>query len=102
MIRWLKIRKTQVVSRVPEILRLCKKKKVLHLGCADMPYTIARGENLLHNQLAKVTNADMLWGLDNSEEGVRLLCKMGFDHVIHGDAEHMGPELRKEALWRIQ
>jgi 2-polyprenyl-3-methyl-5-hydroxy-6-metoxy-1,4-benzoquinol methylase len=82
----------RVVPRVPEILRLCANKKVLHLGCADMPYILQRGEDLLHKRLAKITAPDMLWGLDSSEEGVRVLSKMGFDHVVHGDVERMKAE----------
>ncbi|MGH9877724.1 MAG: class I SAM-dependent methyltransferase [Nitrososphaerales archaeon] len=86
------IPKVRVVLRVPEILRLCANKKVLHLGCADMPYTLRRGEDLLHKRLAKVTDRDKLWGLDISEEGVRILSQMGFDHVVHGDVERMRAE----------
>jgi 2-polyprenyl-3-methyl-5-hydroxy-6-metoxy-1,4-benzoquinol methylase len=82
----------RVVLRVPEILRLCADKKVLHLGCADMPYILRRGEDLLHKRLAKVTDRDKLWGLDISEEGVRILSEMGFGHVVHGDVERMRAE----------
>ena len=87
------IPKTRVVSRVPEIIRLCSGKKTLHLGCADMPYVQERGDDLLHMKLAKVINQDELWGLDSSEEGCRLLRAMGFDHVIHGDVERISSEL---------
>jgi predicted TPR repeat methyltransferase len=38
----------------------------------------------------------MLWGIDNSEEGVRILHHRSFHHIIHGDVEQMAPELRKE------
>jgi len=88
------IRNTRVVSRVPDILHLCSYKKILHLGCADMPFTLERGDGLLHNQLAKVTGPEMLWGLDISLEGVRILREKGFDHVIHGDVEQMGSEFQ--------
>lgn len=88
------IQNTHVVSRIPEILRICTNKKVLHLGCADVPYTVRRGEDLLHNRLAQVTGPDMLWGLDISEEGVRILREQGFDNIILGDVEEMGSELR--------
>ena len=89
------LRDTKVVSRVSEVLRLCTGKKVLHLGCADMPYTLRRGEDLLHRRLANVTRPDMLWGLDISVEGVRILCEQGFDQIILGDVEEMGSELRE-------
>jgi 2-polyprenyl-3-methyl-5-hydroxy-6-metoxy-1,4-benzoquinol methylase len=90
------IRNARVVARIPEILRLCTHRKVLHLGCTDAPYTLQRGENLLHKQLAKVTKPTQLWGLDVSEEGVRILRTMGFDQVIYGDVEQMGQNLRQE------
>ena len=90
------IKNSRVVSRVPEILRVCRGKKILHLGCADMPYTLQRGESLLHFQLAGITGPDMLWGIDNSEEGVHILQQRGFHHIIYGDVEQMAPELRKE------
>ena len=88
------IRRTRVVSRVSEILRICAGKKVLHLGCADMPYVL-RGKDLLHNHLAEVTDKDMLWGLDISEEGVRKLRDQGFENIILGDVEKMGSEFRE-------
>ena len=37
----------------------------------------------------------MLWGLDISEEGVRILREQGFDHIIPRDPEEMGSELRR-------
>ena len=89
------IRNTRVVSRFPEVLRICRGKKVLHLGCADMPYTMHRGNDLLHKQLSRVTGPDMLWGLDYSAEGVRLLREMGFENVIQGDVEHLDQELKE-------
>ena len=90
------IRNTRVVLRIPEILRICAGKKILHIGCTDMPYTLLRGENLLHKQLAGVTKPESLWGIDINEEGVQLLRSMGFEHVIHGNAENLSSELRQE------
>ena len=90
------IRVKRVVLREPEILRICAGKKVLHLGCSNVPFTLQLGEDLLHKQLAKVTKPDLLWGLESGEEGVRLLREMGFDHIIHGNAERLPPYLREE------
>lgn len=92
------VKQTKVVSRIPELLRLCSGKKVLHLGCADMPYTVARGEDLLHHKLAKVTNPDMLWGIDTSAEGIHILQEWGFGHLFCADVEEMSSELRDEAF----
>lgn len=80
---------TRVVARVPELLRLSRGKRVLHLGCADVPYTDQRGDALLHKQLAGVTERDDLWGLDVSAEGVERLRRMGFDHIVCGDVEEL-------------
>ena len=82
-----KIGSRRIVNRVDEILNVCKGKKVLHLGCADYPYTTARAEGLLHKLLADVTPE--LWGLDASEEGVTQLKEMGFDNILLGDAEQL-------------
>jgi 2-polyprenyl-3-methyl-5-hydroxy-6-metoxy-1,4-benzoquinol methylase len=94
----IRIRKPRVVSRVPELLRLCAGKKVLHLGCSDMPYTMQRGDDLLHRKLAQVTASGMLWGVDVSEEGVCILRDMGFENVIVGDCESLSAELFDEAF----
>ena len=93
-----RIRGTRTVSRVPEILRLCHSKKVLHLGCADVPYTLHRGERLLHKLLAEVTSPDKLWGIDLDEKGVGLLREMGFGNVLHGDCEQMAEALKQESF----
>lgn len=60
-----------------------------------MPYTLHKGNNLLHKQLLKVTHADSLWGLDSSQEGIQILDQIGFDHLIHGNAEEMDSDLRR-------
>jgi hypothetical protein len=84
---YIPVRNVRVVLRVPEILRICRGRKTLHLGCADMPRTLEMGNDLLHVKLANVTNPGELWGVDSSEEGCRSLRKMGFNRVIHGDLE---------------
>jgi cyclopropane fatty-acyl-phospholipid synthase-like methyltransferase len=83
------IRGARVVSRVPEILRICAGRRVLHLGCSDMPYTLQRGDQLVHKQLARVTRPDDLWGIDISAEGVHLLRQMGFENTICGNVEEL-------------
>jgi len=83
-----------VVDREVEILRLCKDKKVLHIGCADAPYTTQRGDYLLHTRLGKVT--DRLWGIDLSPEGCSLLGKLGFNNILEGEISTYTQELIKE------
>lgn len=48
--------KGTVVNREALILSYCKNKTVLHLGCADWPYSIEQQQNgaLLHEKLHKV------------------------------------------------
>lgn len=53
-----------IFNRVDFILDQCRKKRVLHIGFTDHPYTLERTQSgeLLHLQLKKVTN--QLAGLD--------------------------------------
>lgn len=89
------IRHTRVVMRVPEILRICRGKKVLHLGCADMPQSLQSTDDLLHVKLSKVVDSNNLWGLDSSKEGCQILRNMGFDRIIQGDVENLNIELKR-------
>jgi len=75
----------KVTNRIDEILSLCSGRRVLHVGCADVPFTKERGEGLLHRKLSKVTND--LWGIDISREGIELLKEMGFSNVYVANAE---------------
>ncbi len=63
-----------------------------------MPYTLQRGEDLLHKKLARITEPGMLWGMDISEEGVGLLREMGFNQVVHGDCEQLDTDLKREGF----
>ena len=89
-----RISKSRVVNRETEILRLCEKKKILHIGCADVPYTIHRGNDLLHKKLEKITSE--LWGIDLSLDGCSILRKMGFKNIINGDIYKCSNDLKKE------
>lgn len=64
------------VNRFDEILRRCAGKHVLHLGCADWPYTQRRIANhqLLHAEIAKVSR-DLL-GVDLSPEGLDMMRQL--------------------------
>ena len=88
------IRNTRVVNRDVELVKLCTDKKILHMGCADMPYTMQRGDRLLHAQLDKVTGDGQLWGLDMSEEGVRYLEELGFKDIICANVEDTSEQIR--------
>lgn len=93
-----KINDARVVERESEILRLCANKKILHIGCCDFPYTVIRGENLLHLKLSKVTKNDNLWGIDTSEQGCSLLRDMEFDHILCGSTDQFISELENQSF----
>lgn len=62
-------------DRVSFIVDQCRGKRVLHVGCADWPYTAERltKNTLLHAHIARV--AARLVGLDMSQQGVALIKK---------------------------
>jgi cyclopropane fatty-acyl-phospholipid synthase-like methyltransferase len=77
----------KLVQRLDTIRSICKGKSVLHLGCADSPYTdqaVANG-TLLHADLAKT--ASELVGLDFEEESLAKLRSLGFDNLYQADLE---------------
>ena len=83
------IGKTRVVNRTDELLRLCRDKRVLHLGCADHPFFAQADDRILHYRLAEV--ARELWGVDASAAGVAALRAQGVRNVVLGDVEALEP-----------
>jgi hypothetical protein len=76
-----------LVQRLEYLMATCRGRRVLHLGCANYPYTaaaLAEG-SLLHTRLAEVA-AD-LWGLDADAPGLELLRGHGFAQLVRGDLE---------------
>lgn len=71
-------------KRVEYILSYSKNKKVLHVGCADWPYTERRihSNELLHLNLEEVSNE--LIGIDISREGISIL-KKNHNRIYHLD-----------------
>ena len=71
-------RKALVVER-------CRGKKVLHVGCADAPYTADRlaSGDLLHARIGQVA-AD-LWGLDSDAHALALLRDVGYEQLVVAD-----------------
>lgn len=68
-------------DRVGFISRYARDRKVLHIGCADWPFTeekLARG-SLLHQRLAGC--ASELHGADTSEQGIRLMLSAGIENL---------------------
>jgi predicted TPR repeat methyltransferase len=60
-------------------------KRVLHLGCVDSGLTAERLQTgrLLHGRLREV--AAELWGVDADADGIDLLRRHGFDHLLVAD-----------------
>ena len=78
-----------VIGRIDFILDRCKGKKVLHLGCVDEGLTEERMKSgiFLHFKLKNITTE--VWGVDISEEGIRLLQEHGTDNLIVGNIEQI-------------
>ena len=81
------IGRRRVVDRQAELLRRCAGKRVLHLGCADHPFTDQLDGRLLHVRLARA--ASDLWGVDHSAEGIAALRARGFSNLVVADVEQL-------------
>jgi len=92
------IGRRRVVIRDDEVLRISSSKKILHIGCADFPYTLMQGDNLLHKKLSEVTDINNLWGLDISEKGCKLLREMGFNNIFTGNIEKFSSEFKSQSF----
>jgi 2-polyprenyl-3-methyl-5-hydroxy-6-metoxy-1,4-benzoquinol methylase len=82
-----------VVDRTAEIVRRCRGKRVLHLGCADWPYTAERIETqrLLHSEIAAVSSHVI--GVDMSSEGLELMrwLNPSWDLRLHDACTYIPP-----------
>lgn len=78
-----------LVQRADFITHICTGKKVLHLGCANYPYTVAALEEkmLLHSDLNEI--ASELHGFDYDREGLDILAEHGFTNLHQGDLEKL-------------
>ena len=83
-----------IYNRVDFILKYCKDKKVVHIGCTDFPFTKAKLENnsLLHQFLQKVT--EKITGLDNDKNSIEEYIKLtGAKDVYYGDIMQFYPQV---------
>jgi hypothetical protein len=90
----------QIVDRVSFILDRCRGKKVLHLGCANYPYThetVADG-SLLHPKLAAVCGE--LHGFDHDVEGIKALEGYGYGNLSRCDLERL-EEVEKDDVFEV-
>ncbi len=79
-----------LVDRERFILNACRGKSVLHLGCADFPYTeeSIKSGTWLHAKLSDV--AAKCLGVDLDAEAVtRLRTQHGIDNIVEGNAEEL-------------
>lgn len=78
------------MDRTEKIMSLCKEKSVLHLGCADYPFSERQYKcgNLLHKKIAGV--AKYILGLDNSAKGIAFLASLGYKNLLIGNVEKLG------------
>jgi len=79
----------KLVQRVDFIKDLCSGKSVLHLGCANYPYTKGSIENgmLLHFDLEKT--AGELYGFDFDQAGLDILSESGRKNLYRADLEKL-------------
>jgi 2-polyprenyl-3-methyl-5-hydroxy-6-metoxy-1,4-benzoquinol methylase len=81
--------KFPLVQRVDYLKELCKGKKVLHLGCADYPYTRKVIENnmLLHSELERISRE--IYGFDFDQPGIDILQEHGIKNLFRVDLEKL-------------
>jgi hypothetical protein len=79
----------KLVQRVDFIKEQCAGKKVLHLGCANYPFTQASIDNemLLHFDLQKA--ASELYGFDFDQPGLDILAEHGAKNLCRADLEKL-------------
>ena len=79
----------RLVQRLDFLDEICADKRVLHLGCADSPYTdeAIKSGTLLHARLSRT--ASSVTGLDGDVEGLEKLRRAGFDDLVVGDLEKL-------------
>jgi len=78
-----------LVDRTKKITSLCRGKSVLHLGCADYPFSKERYKcgNLLHQKITEV--AKYVVGIDLSAEGIGFLASLGYKNLLIGNVEKL-------------
>ena len=79
-------------------MEMCAGKKVLHLGCANYPYTQNSIDNemLLHYDLEK--SAGELYGFDFDQPGLDILAANGTGNLYRADLEKLD-EVAMRAPW---
>lgn len=76
-----------ICERMDYLLDRCRGKRVLHVGCADVPLTRRRLQDgtLLYSMIDKV--AAIQYGIDLSAEGIQLLREKGYRNLAVANVE---------------
>ncbi len=87
----MKLERIMSVDREEYIFRQADDKRVLHVGCSDMPFTekkLKKG-SLLHQRIIDNSSFIRLAGVDISNEGISLMRADGIDdlHTIDSDSD---------------
>lgn len=84
-----------VVDRDAFILECCHGKRVLHLGCANWPFTKELFDDglLLHQEIEMVC-AELV-GIDISEKGINFLKSRGVKNLLVADAAKLGEVIQR-------
>ena len=82
---YLSLPKEGIQSRYALFKKHLKNKRVLHIGCADWPFTQdkIRSNDLLHQYLDNI--ATEICGIDTSFEGISIMQESGINNIAVGD-----------------
>lgn len=78
-----------LVQRVEYLKNLCLGRKVLHLGCADYPFTETAIKQQTHLHFDLMQIASELYGFDYDQPGIDVLEKHGVKHLYQADLEKL-------------
>jgi SAM-dependent methyltransferase len=83
------MKRIPLVQRLDYLKELCSGRSVLHLGCADWPYTEQHWDKglILHRALREFSGE--LWGIDNDRESLDLLAKQGARNLHVANLERL-------------
>jgi len=83
-----RISSSNTLQRFDYLVEICKGKRVLHLGCADYPFTTKKlsMDALLYEKIAHVAQVQV--GVDNNMEGIETLRRLGYKNLYVADLEN--------------
>lgn len=84
-----KQQKFPLVQRVEYLKELCRGRKVLHLGCADYPFTEISIKNKTHLHFDLLEIADEVYGFDYDQAGIDVLAAHGVKNLFRADLEKL-------------